>query len=69
MKYEDFWLLNILNNEAVITENKNENKEESVKDIKKNENVQISLKFKKLNVSEDDSDMNVKISSSSISTV
>jgi len=53
----------------VITENKNENKEESVEDTEKNENVQISLKFKKLDVLKDDSDMNLKISSSSVFTV
>ena len=69
IKYDDFQLLNILNNEAVIIKNKNEDKEESVKDMKKNENVQISLKFKKLNVSEDDFNINLKISLSLISIV
>ncbi len=69
IKYDDFQLLNILNNEAVIIKNENEDKEESVKDMKKNENVQISLKFKKLNVSEDDFNINLKISLSLISIV
>ncbi len=69
MKYDDFWLLNTSDNKAVITENENENKEESVEDTEKNENVQISLKFKKLDVLKDDSDMNLKISSSSVFTV
>jgi len=53
----------------VIIKNKNENKEESVEDTEKNENVQISLKFEKLDILKDDSDINLKISSSSVSTI
>ena len=53
----------------MIIKNKNENKEKSVKNTKKNENVQISLKLEKLDILKDDSDINLKISSSSVSTI
>ncbi len=53
----------------MIIKNKNENKEESVEDTKKNKNVQISLKFEKLDILKDDSDINLKINSSSVFTI